>query len=74
MQKRKAEAMWQIINKGMGKIQQNEQNIELKYWLRKITDSQDVAEFFNSYFSEVTDKLKKNYDRNYSCKMPWQKN
>jgi hypothetical protein len=40
--------MWQIINRETEKTSHNNQQNELKYGTKQITDSQKIAELFNS--------------------------
>jgi hypothetical protein len=48
--KNKTKAVWQIINKVVGKFPQYEQKIELKNGTEKITNPHNVAEKLNSFF------------------------
>jgi hypothetical protein len=62
----KTKAMWQVINKEAGKNPQNEQEMELKCGVKKVTNPRDIAELFNSYFAEIAEKLIKQNDKNKS--------
>jgi hypothetical protein len=63
--------MWQIINRETGKTSHNNQQNELKYGTKQITDLQEIAELCNSHFTEIADKLlKQNIIINSSCKLP----
>jgi hypothetical protein len=66
----KTKAMWQAINKEAGKNPQSEQEMELKYGVKKVTNPRDIAELFNSYLPETAEKLMKQNDKNKSlCQM-----
>jgi hypothetical protein len=44
--KNKTKATWQIINREARKTSHNNQQNELKYGTKKITDPQEIAELF----------------------------
>jgi hypothetical protein len=62
----KTKATWQLMNRGTGKIPVND--LMLVLWIGKsvITNTADVAEKLNSYFTSIVDKLvkQKNYKGN----------
>jgi hypothetical protein len=55
--KNKLKAAWQVINNELGKASINNKNIELTWGKNKISNPRDIAEIFNLYFVETTEKL-----------------
>jgi hypothetical protein len=60
----KSKTVWQIINKETGRTPSNKQDIKLIWNSEEITNPENVAELFNSYFCKVPEELlKKNGHR-----------
>jgi hypothetical protein len=57
--KNKTRAMWRIINKELGNNPKREVGKEIRYGTRKGSNLKDVAEMYNSYFTEIIGKLVK---------------
>jgi hypothetical protein len=57
--KNKSKAVWQVINKGIGKTPLNKHDITINWNSVEITHPKNVAELFNSYFSRIPEKLLK---------------
>jgi hypothetical protein len=62
----KTKAMWQLINRGTGKVLVNDLMLELRIGKSVITNTTEVAEKLNSCFTSSVDKLvkQKNYEGN----------
>ena len=60
----KSKAVWQIINKETGRTSSNKQDIKITGNSEEITNPENVAELFNSYFITISEALlKKNGNR-----------
>jgi hypothetical protein len=60
----KSKAVWQIINKETGRTSSNKQDIKIIWNSEEITNPENVAELFNSYFYQISEELlKKNGNR-----------
>ena len=60
--------MWQIINKETGRNSSNIQDIKIIWSSEKITNPENIAELFNSYFCKISGViLKKNGNRLPNC-------
>jgi hypothetical protein len=57
--KNKTKAMWRIINKELGNNPKREVGKDIRYGTRKGSNLKDVAERYNSYFTEIVGKLVK---------------
>jgi hypothetical protein len=55
----KTRAMWRIINKELGNNPKREVGKDIKYGTWKGSNLKDVAERYNSYFTEIIGKLVK---------------
>jgi hypothetical protein len=55
----KSKAAWQIINKETGTTSSSKQNIKIIWNSEEITNSENVAELFNSYFVKISEELLK---------------
>ena len=55
--KNKSKVSWHVINKELGKLSTNNQNIELKWGKNIISNPGVIVELFNSYFVEIVEKL-----------------
>jgi hypothetical protein len=53
----KSKAVWQIINKETGRTSSNKQDIKIIWNSEEITNPENVAELFNSYFVKITEEL-----------------
>jgi hypothetical protein len=64
----KTKAMWQLINRGIGKVPMNDLRLELRIRKSIVTNTTEVAEKLNSYFTSSVDVLvkQKNYEGNYN--------
>jgi hypothetical protein len=60
----KSKTVWQIINKETGRTTSNKQDIKIIWNSEEITNPDNVAEIFNSYFCKISEELlKKNGNR-----------
>jgi hypothetical protein len=60
----KSKAVWQIINKETGRTFSNKQDIKIIWNSEEITNPENEAELFNSYFYKISEELlKKNRNR-----------
>jgi hypothetical protein len=57
--KHKSKAIWQIINKETGKNLSNKSDITINWNSEEITHPENVAELFNTYFSNISEELLK---------------
>jgi len=55
-------AVWQIINKETGRTSSNKQDIKIIWNSEEITNPENVAELFNSYFCKISEKQKKKWE------------
>jgi hypothetical protein len=55
----KSKAVWQIINKETGRTSSNKQDIKINWNSEEITNPENVAELFNSYFCIISEELLK---------------
>jgi hypothetical protein len=62
--KNKTKAMWRIINKELGSTSKREVGKEIRYGTWEGSKLKDVAEMYNSYFTEVIGKLIKQNNGN----------
>jgi len=60
----KSKAVWQITNKKTGGNSSNKQDIKIIWNSEEITNPENIAELFNSYFCKISEELlKKNENR-----------
>jgi hypothetical protein len=62
----KTKAMWQLINSEIGEVPVNDVRLELRIGKSIITNTTEVDEKLNSFFTDSVDKLvkQKNYKEN----------
>jgi len=54
----KSKAVWQITNKETGGTSSNKQDIKIIWKSEEITNPENVAELFNSYFCKISGTIK----------------
>jgi len=55
----KTKAMWQLINKKIGRTKEDDNKLELKLGNNLITNPKEITEILNEYFTNITTDLKK---------------
>jgi hypothetical protein len=53
----KSKAVWEVINKEIGRTSSNKQDIRILWNSEEITNPETVAELFNSYLCKISEEL-----------------